>query len=197
MKNYYPKMAIFLISIFLILFVLDSFILNGLLLQWGTLNKEKLFLNNQWWRVITSPFFHTGIIHILVNSLAIYCTGILIESKIRSIWFLLIFLISNILERIIFVFAFSPISSIGSSPGIFGLMGVLLIYCWRDREFFKHVKNRGLEFLIGYSILGNVIGFSYDRFFVHAVGFIIGIALGIALNSVFIAGNKEMSRIGK
>ncbi|MVP00750.1 rhomboid family intramembrane serine protease [Paenibacillus sp. N10] len=87
MKNYYPKMAICLISIFLILFVVDSFILNGLLLQWGTLNKEKLFLNNQWWRVITSPFFHTGIIHILINSLAIYFTGILLESKIRSIWF--------------------------------------------------------------------------------------------------------------
>jgi rhomboid protease GluP len=184
-KNYRPKMSISLISIFLIIFVVDSFVLNGLLLQWGTFNKEKFFLNNQWWRVITSPFFHAGVIHILANSLAVYCTGVLIESKIRSIWFLLVFLISNILERIIFAFVFSPTSSIGSSPGIFGLIAILVIYCFRNRDFFvKHVKSREMEYLIGYSVLGNVIGFDFSRLFVHAVGFIIGIVLGIVAKSV-------------
>ncbi|MDF2658403.1 MAG: hypothetical protein K0Q94_1194 [Paenibacillus sp.] len=185
MKNYRPKMAISLISIFLIIFVVDSFVLNGLLLQWGTFNKEKFFLNNQWWRVITSPFFHAGVIHILANSLAVYCTGVLIESKIRSIWFLLVFLISNVLERIIFAFVFSPTSSIGSSPGIFGLIAILVIYCFRNRDFFvKHVKSREMEYLIGYSVLGNVIGFEFSKLFVHAVGFIIGIVLGIVAKPI-------------
>jgi rhomboid protease GluP len=184
-KNYRPKMAISLISIFLIIFVVDSFVLNGLLLQWGTFNKEKFFLNNQWWRVITSPFFHAGVIHILANSLAVYCTGVLIESKIRSIWFLLVFLISNVLERIIFAFVFSPTSSIGSSPGIFGLIAILVIYCFRNRDFFvKHVKSREMEYLIGYSVLGNVIGFEFSKLFVHAVGFIIGIVLGIVAKPI-------------
>jgi len=182
-KNYFPTMAILLISIFLIIFVVDSFVLNGLLHQWGTLNKEKLFLDYQWWRVVTSSFFHTGVVHILANSLALYCSGVLIESKIRSSWFLLVFLISNILEQIIFSFVFSPTSSVGSSAGIFGLMGIIVLFCLRNREFFvKHIKSREMEYLIGYCILGNVIGlggFHFDRLFVHAVGFTIGIVLGI------------------
>ncbi|MGG4096852.1 rhomboid family intramembrane serine protease [Paenibacillus lautus] len=184
----YPKMAVFLIIVFFSIFLVDTFFLNGLLLQWGTLNNEKVFLNNQWWRVITAPLFHFGVIHIFANSLATYCTGILIESKIKSTWFLLIFMVSNTLERIIFVFIFSPGSSVGSSPGIFGLIGVIVIYCIRNKSFFiEHIKSREMEYLIGYGILGNILFVNslvdiIERLFVHAVGFIIGVMLGVILN---------------
>src|SRR5690606_41673449 len=164
---------------FFVIFLADTFFFNGLLLHWGTLNKEKVFQNNQWWRVITAPLFHWGIIHILANSLAIYCTGVLIESKIKSTWFLFIFMASNTLERIIFSFIFSPESSVGSSPGIFGLMGVLVIYCIRNKAFFiEHIKSREIGYLIGYGILGNFLysdGLSeiFGRLFVHTAGFTI------------------------
>lgn len=189
-------MAIFIIGIFSIVFVLD-FILNGLLLQWGTLNSEELFLNQQWWRVITAPFFHGSIIHILANSLAIYFTGALIESKIGSNWFLLVFMISNILERIIFAHVFHPFSSIGSSPGIFGLMAIILIYCLRNKDFFvKHKRSKAMNFLIGYGIAGNVVfvvNFAdfIGRFFVHAVGFVIGIVLGMIVIPILSLVSKD------
>ena len=183
----YPRIAVILIIVFFAIFLADTFFLNGLLLQWGTLNKEKVLLNNQWWRVITAPFFHWGVIHVLANSLAIYCTGILIESKIKSTWFLIVFMVSNTLERIIFVFIFSPGSSVGSSPGIFALIGVLVIYFARNKDFFiEQIKSREIGYLIGYGILGNLLYGSlmdiFARLFVHAIGFIIGIILGIILN---------------
>lgn len=183
-------MAVFLIIVFFAIFLMDTLFLNGLLLQWGTLNNEKVFLNNQWWRVITAPLFHFGIIHILANSLAIYCTGILIESKIKSTWFLFIFMVSNTLERIIFLFIFSPGSSVGSSPGIFGLIGVIVIYCIRNKAFLiEHIKSGEIGYLIGYGILGNILYVDslvdvIGRLFVHGVGLIIGVMLGLILNLI-------------
>lgn len=180
MKHPFPKVSIILISIFSLIFLLDSFLFDNLLLQWGTLNTEVLFSNNQWWRIITSSFFHVGIIHIIVNSISLYYAGLLIESKIGSGWFLLVFLISNLVERIIFAFLFTPVSSIGSSPGIYGLMGVILVYCIRDRKFLiAHKKNREMTWLISFFIIGNLLG--WDTLFVHTVGFILGILLGVIL----------------
>ena len=184
MKHPFPKMSIFLISIFSLLFLLDFFFLDKFLFQWGTLNAEALFLNNQWWRVLTSSFFHVGFIHIIANSITLFYAGVLIESKIGSVWFLLVFLISNLVERIIFAFLFTPVSSIGSSPGIYGIIGVILVYSLRNSNFFlNYKKTQEMRWLISYFIIGNLLG--WDTFFVHIIGFIIGILLGVILLTTY------------
>lgn len=186
----HPPVALSLVIIFSAIFIVDRFLLDGLLLLWGTLSYEKVALKHEWWRLITASFFHGGFIHVAANCLAIYFCGVLIESKIKSHWFLIVYLISNILEALVFVYMFTPGSSIGSSPGIFGLMAIIVIYCYRNRGFLQeNIKSREMQFLIYCAILGNVLlihsfGDFIARVFVHAAGFVFGMLIGLLFNIV-------------
>lgn len=175
MKNYFPKASIFIIGLFSILFILDTIVLNGRAFEWGALTQYGIS-TNQWWRLITSSFLHTGHIHFLANSISLYFAGVIIEKKIGSYWFLTAFLVCNLIERIISGFILSFDYSIGSSPGIYGIMGIILISCLKEKELFTEHKNTWeMNWVIGYFIIGNLLGL--DTFYVHTVGFIVGIVL--------------------
>lgn len=181
MKNYFPKAAIFIISVFSIFFILDTFVLDGRVYEWGALTQYGIS-TNQWWRFITSSLLHVGFIHFLVNSLSLYFAGVIIEKKIGSQWFLIAFLVCNLIERFTSGFIFSYDYSIGSSPGIYGIMGIILINCLKEKELFaKHKNTWEMNWVIGCFIIGNLLGL--DTFYVHMVGFIIGIILAIGLLS--------------
>ena len=181
MKNYFPKAAIFIISVFSIFFILDTFVLDGRVYEWGALTQYGIS-TNQWWRFITSSLLHVGFIHFLANSLSLYFAGVIIEKKIGSQWFLIAFLVCNLIERFISGFIFSYDYSIGSSPGIYGIIGIILINCLKEKELFAKYKNtREMNWVIGYFIIGNLLGL--DTFYVHMVGFIMGIILAIGLLS--------------
>jgi len=179
MKNYFPKAAIFIISVFSIFFILNTFVLEGRLFDWGALTQYGIS-TNQWWRFITSSFLHGGFIHFLANSLALYFAGVIIEKKIGSHWFLIAFLVCNLIERFTSGFIFSFDYSIGSSPGIYGITGIILINCLKEKELFtKHKNTWEMNWVISYFIIGNLLGL--DTFYVHMVGSIIGIILAMGL----------------
>ena len=52
--------------------------------------------NGGWWRLITSPFLHFGIIHLGLNMLALYWFGPLLERLIGSLRFLLLYLAAGL-----------------------------------------------------------------------------------------------------
>ena len=182
MKNYFPKAAIFIISVFSTFFILDTFVLDGRVFEWGALTQYGI-LTNQWWRFITSSLLHGGFIHFLANSLSLYFAGVIIEKKIGSHWFLISFLVCNLIERFFSGFIFSFDYSIGSSPGIYGIIGIILINCLKEKKLFaKHKNTWEMNWVIVYFIIGNLLGL--DAFYVHSVGFIIGIILAMGLLSV-------------
>ncbi|MCR2820394.1 rhomboid family intramembrane serine protease [Lederbergia panacisoli] len=101
----------------------------------GTTNSETLIkygakfnpliLNGEWWRFFTPIFIHIGILHIAMNTLALYYLGTAVEKMFGHFRFIWIYLFSGFMGTLA-SFVFSPSISAGASGAIFGCFGALL-----------------------------------------------------------------------
>jgi membrane associated rhomboid family serine protease len=88
--------------------------------------------------LVTHMFIHDGWLHIIMNMLIFVGVGILLEKRIGSLNFALLYLFSgffavlfNLLTR--FIFNLPHIVSVGSSGAIFGIVYVAALVC-SDKE---------------------------------------------------------------
>lgn len=85
-----------------------------------------LIAAGQYWRLITPIFLHIGLLHLVMNGIAIYYLGKDLEAIYGHVRFLLIFLFSGIMGNI-FSFAFNDAVSAGASTAVFGLFSTTLV----------------------------------------------------------------------
>lgn len=88
------------------------------------LNKSALY-GFQIWRFLTAIFLHGSLIHLMYNMFALLLFGFILENKIGSKNFLIVFMISGILANLIAVNFYD--SSLGASGAIYGVLGCLTI----------------------------------------------------------------------
>ena len=133
-----PIVTFALLIINLILFALlernggSSQILT--LIEFGA-KYNPLIEEGQWWRFFTAMFLHIGILHLLMNSFALYFLGNAVERIYGSGRFVVIYFTAGLLGSIV-SFSFSEQVSAGASGAIYGLFGALLYLGVRHREFF-------------------------------------------------------------
>ena len=96
------------------------------LLEFGAKFNPLIFAG-EWYRFITPIFIHIGVLHLIMNTMALYYLGALVERMFGSIRFFLIYMIAGIMGSIA-SFAFSPHLSAGASGAIFGCFGALLYF---------------------------------------------------------------------
>ena len=182
MNKYLPKTTLFLIGSFVLIFVVDAFVLNGILLEVGQLSQSKVLMHNEWWRVLTASFLHLGLAHLLLNVVTFYFAGIFLEPIIGSARFCATYIICNMVTHVVFSFTWVFERSVGGSAGLYGLVGVLLIYYIKDKNLFaKHQKNIGVYWLAAYCGIGTSRGF--DALIPHIIGFVCGVLLGLVFTT--------------
>src|SRR3989344_4598074 len=79
------------------------------------------------WILITSMFLHSGIMHLLFNMYALYMFGPLIEQRIGTKRFVLIYLIAGILSAASFAMAYPSSSALGASGAIMAILGLTIV----------------------------------------------------------------------
>jgi rhomboid protease GluP len=93
-----------------------------------------VLMDGQWWRLITAGFLHGGIFHILMNSWVLFDLGAEVESFYGTSRMIVFYVVSTITG----FGASSHIGgghfSVGSSAGIFGLIGAMLAFGFTDRS---------------------------------------------------------------
>ena len=140
-----PKLTYFLIIACMIVFLFEIFyaLQNG---SFGDENfknaLEKLFndygfslqnlLSGRYWTLMTSVFLHADPEHLIMNMLALFFFGRVVEMGLGRKKFLLIFITSAIIGNIAFLISSFFIGSlgnsvIGASAAIFGLMGTAML----------------------------------------------------------------------
>lgn len=77
------------------------------------------------WTLFTSMFLHGSIWHIAINMWVLYMFGTLLESKIGTKRFILIYFISGIIASIASNFVYD--AALGASGAIMGVLGVCII----------------------------------------------------------------------
>ncbi len=134
-----------------------------LLLEWagGSTNVETLIeygakfnpaiMEGEWWRLVTSMFLHIGLIHLMMNMLALYYIGTAVERIYGSWRYIIIYLLAGVFGSVA-SFMLNPQVSAGASGAIFGLFGALLYFGVWNRRLFFQTMGWNLLFIIGLNI---------------------------------------------
>lgn len=80
-----------------------------------------------WWRLITATFLHYGPFHLLLNMVALYWFGSLLEKRIGSGKFLLLYLVSGLAGSAGALLLDPTVPTVGASGAIFGILGAGLV----------------------------------------------------------------------
>jgi len=101
--------------------------------------------HGDWWRLITAAFLHYGPLHLLMNMVALFWFGSLLEQRIGSGRYLLLYLVSG-LAGSAGALLFDPTRpTVGASGAIFGVLGAGL------------VLERQRDYVFGGSALGIIV----------------------------------------
>src|SRR5699024_640721 len=126
-----PKLVYILLVINLFMyFVLQA---NGgsesieTLIKYGAKYNPAILKYEEWWLFVRSMFLHIGFIHLLMNMLAVYYLGTLVERIYGSLRFIVIYFLAGIGAGFA-SFAFTTSVSAGASGALFGLFGALLFF---------------------------------------------------------------------
>lgn len=143
----------------------------------------------QWWRLITAGFLHGGILHLLMNSWVLFDLGAQTEESYGTNRYLVIYVASTI-TGFYASYLWSPYSpSVGSSAGIFGLLGAMIALGMRDKSSYgaalrAHYMQWGI-----YALLMSALFAATDN-----AAHIGGVAGGFAL--AYIAGTPRRTTDG-
>jgi len=146
--------------------------------------------NGDYWRLVTAAFLHYGPFHLLLNMLGLYWFGSLLEQRIGSGRFLLIYVVSG-LAGSAGALVLDPLKpTVGASGAIFGILGAGL------------VLERQRDYVFGGSALGIIVAnlvltFAWPNISIggHIGGLIGGAASTLAL-SRFGRGHAVYGRAG-
>ncbi|WAA10416.1 rhomboid family intramembrane serine protease [Fervidibacillus albus] len=154
-----PFFTYFFLAVQVVLFFLME-LMGGsenpyVLLQFGA-KFNPLIVEGQWWRLITPMFLHIGIIHLLLNSLALYYLGTVVEKLFGRWRFLFLYLFSGFFGSLA-SFLFNPTISAGASGAIFGCFGALLYFGLVYPHLFFRTMGMNILVLVGMNLLLGII----------------------------------------
>ena len=110
-----------------------------------------LIIDGEWWRFILPLFIHIGFLHLVMNSMALFYLGPLVERIFGSIRFLFIYLFAGFAGSLA-SFVFSPHLSAGASGAIFGLFGSLLYFGIIYPKLFFRTMGMNILVVIGLNL---------------------------------------------
>ncbi|MDR0138367.1 rhomboid family intramembrane serine protease [Metabacillus idriensis] len=125
------------------------------LIQFGAKYNPSI-INGEWWRFFTPIILHIGMLHLLMNTLALIYIGSAVERMYGSAKFLFIYLFAGAAGTLA-SFALSPSISAGASGAIFGCFGALLYLGIIKPNLFFRTIGSNLIFII---VLNLLFGFA-------------------------------------
>lgn len=147
-----------------------------------------LTLHGEWWRLGTSMFLHYGVIHLGMNMLCLYQAREA-EPAFGRLGFLTLYILAGLGGGLAALMVGAPNGvSAGASGCVFGVYGALVAQLIQHRDELEDavqdaVQAKKTRRLISFLVLNTLIGLGVPgiSFSAHVGGFIVGVALGVAL----------------
>ena len=148
-------------------------------------------------RILFPIFLHVNLIHLVINMLALFYIGTILEKKIGHHYTFLLYLISGITGNTCSL-AFIPSISVGASGCVFGFLFCLFCIQKYEEKYLNNDKlkalNTSLQKIILINVVINVIlGFSSS--FLDWAGHLGGAIAGVLLSCVIISKAKNKLKI--
>lgn len=149
----------------------------------------------EYWRLFTAMFLHAGLAHVMLNMLALYSLGTVLEIRFGHIRFALIYLLGGLVGSVLSAALNAPMTfSVGASGAVFAVFGAEAAHLytnWRvmgpgARPRLRQVILLAvLNFSIGF--FGNLTGgglFLIDNW-AHVGGFVGGMVLAALIGPLY------------
>ena len=141
---------------------------------------KQAFLNShEYWRILTGATVHSGILHVALNSYALYSFGRLIELLSNRAHLAIVFILSALGGGVLSLLFNPDGTSVGASGGIIGFLSYLAVYAFKRRQFIAPEFRRSLLFNIGFILLYGLLMFNTIDNFGHIGGLIVGALYGL------------------
>ncbi len=133
------------------------------LMLFGAKRGDFILENGQWFRLVTAGFLHGGLLHLLMNSWALYDVGAFVE-RTFGIWrYLAIYFASTVGGFFLSAKMSYYVPSVGSSAGIFGLIGSMIALGLIDRSAMgEEIKQQAIRWAM-YGLLMGLLPFNVDN----------------------------------
>lgn len=139
-----------LIAVCVIVYIISFFLfgeeMNALqALTLGAYNPIYVYVNHEYWRLLTSHFIHFGILHVVVNCYSLYGIGSFIESVLKTKKYVIVIIVSAIFTNGLPYLLFlingfgSHLVSGGISGIIFGLIGAIAALAFTYKNIFLDI----------------------------------------------------------
>ncbi len=134
------------------------------------------------WRPATSMFLHAGLVHILFNLACLWLVGSVLE-PIFSGHVLVLFFLSGVFSALCMMLFTSIEDGLGASTGIFGLLGVGLVWAFKDFAYILQAMTHWHWFVL---LIMVTLGNSTDKLtrLEHLTGTVGGVLLGIIFSLI-------------
>jgi rhomboid protease GluP len=102
------------------------------LLALGGLQYVATVGSDEWYRMFLAPLMHTGLVHLLINGLALFVAGRILEPVIGARWFAALFVVSALAGSTASLMINDRTTvSVGASGAIMGLFAAMLVLSCR------------------------------------------------------------------
>jgi len=121
------------------------------LLRLGGLVPVYVFVQHEYWRMVTVMFLHASLWHILFNMWALWVLGDYVEALLGHLKFLVLYLVAGIGGSVVVLLAGPAYTiTVGASGAIFGIFGALSVYAFlfRNRDFAARALLGNMVFLL-------------------------------------------------
>lgn len=168
---------------FLILFIDFALFGGGYLIKGGSnelINAgaeqgQAVFLYHQWYRLVTAGFLHFGVLHILMNSWALFDLGAQVEELYGSARLITFFVFSSAVGFFASAWINPMAPSVGASAGLFGLIGAMIALGMRTRSAMgQSIRALYIRWAVYGLLWGLLPGFNNTA---HVGGLIAGFAI--------------------
>lgn len=98
----------------------------------GALTRSLVIDDGQWWRLLSAPFLHADIVHLLANGMTLIFAGLMLERRIGRGWFVTSYVVGALIGAL-FSLATNPpeVIAVGASGAIMGLFATIVIVSFR------------------------------------------------------------------
>jgi len=120
-----------------------------------------LIMDGEPWRLVSHCFLHGGLLHLALNSYALYLFGPVLESRLGSLRFTILYLVAGVTGGIAAVLWQLPVVTlVGGSGALFGMLGAILASNLRSgRNFLEAMRHPGTRTVL--ILLGINLGLGF------------------------------------
>ena len=141
----------------------------------GASHPYPIFVEHEWWRLVTAMFLHGGLIHIGFNMMSLMQLGPALEELYGSARYLFLYVVTGAFGFLIS--AWFGHFSLGASGALLGLVGAMLaITTKRGGSYMRELRSRLVTSVVILFVLG-FSGVGIDNY-AHFAGLVAGFGLG-------------------